>query len=216
MDESVIAKRAPQESVSPVTRRQQLNVARIEEVSVAPTLDAPPEWTIPVVKVPGLRIVDRVNDPHDLRALAPLAKRWAEYRYVAAEETSRKRTARRAPRSDRRFRLSVAWSQTASDARQVMAWLMARCSIPLKPRIGPAGQRLGDVAFASARMHTIYLVRGNVFVRVVSIGRSPASAEPLARETDAAILANWSSAPLPKKPQRRPPEGPPPTDKSSA
>jgi hypothetical protein len=185
----MIAKRAPQEPASPVTRRQRIHFARIEEVAVPPTVDAPPDWIIPVVKLPGLRIYDRVNDPHDLRALSRLTERWVEYRYVAATEPSREGEAGRdVPKGDRRFRVSVAWSRTASDARQVMAWLMTRCSDPLKPMLGPAGQRLGDVAFTSARMRGIYLVRGNVFVRVVSIGRAPASAEPLARGTDAAIL----------------------------
>jgi len=210
----MIAKRAPQEPVSPVTRRQQIHVAQIEKGAVPPTIDAPPDWTIPVVKVPGLRIFDRVNDPHDLRSLAPLAERWVEYRYVAAAEPSRERAARRdVPKGDRRFGLSVCWSRTASDARQVMAWLMTRCADPLKPMLGPDGQRLGDVAFASARMRAIFLVRGNVFVRVVSIGRAPASAEPLARATDAAILSTSSSPPPPDKPNRERPEDRPPSEK---
>ena len=141
-----------------------------------------------MVKLPGLRIYDQVNDPHDLVALAPLAARWAEYRYVAAETSGEQAAQRDVPNADRRFRLSVAWSRTASDARQVMAWLMTRYSEPLEPILGPTGQRLGDVAFAAAGMSTIFLVRGNVFVRAISTGRTPASAEPLARLTDAAIL----------------------------
>lgn len=196
----MIDKRSPQEPLSPVTRRQQVNVARLGKVAAPPTVDAPADWTIPVVKVPGLRIVDRVDDPFDLRALAPLAERWAEFRYVAAAEPGRERTARRSiPKRERRFRLSVCWSRTASDARQVMAWLITRCADPLKPMLVPDGQRLGDVAFASAKMHAIFFVRGNVFVRVVSIGRAPAPAEPLARATDAAILKSASSPPPPEK-----------------
>jgi hypothetical protein len=211
----MIDKRAPQEPASPVTRRQKIHFARIEEVAVPPTVDAPLDWIIPVVKVPGLRIYDRVNDPPDLLALAPFAARWAEYRYVAAVETSRERGAGRdIPKADRRFRLSVAWSRTASDARQVMAWLMTRYSEPLKPMLGPAGQRLGDVAFASARMRAVFLVRGNVFVRVVSTGRAPASAEPLARGTDSAILR--ASPPPSDEPKGQRPAGRPPSGQSGA
>ena len=202
----MITKRAPQEPVSPVTRRQQIHVARIEEVAIPPTVEAPPDWIIPVVKLPGLRIYDRVNDPHDLVALAPLAARWAEYRYVAAAETSGEQAAQRdVPKADRRFRLSVAWSRTASDARQVMAWLMTRCSAPLEPILGPTGQRLGDVAFAAEEMSTIFLVRGNVFVRAVSTGRTPASAEPLARGTDAAILRTSTDRTTPSGESGAPP-----------
>src|SRR5262245_57180754 len=172
------AKRAPQERASPVARRQQLQAARIEEVTVSSTVDAPPEWTIPVIKVPGLRMYDRVNDPRDLIAFGPLVARSVEYRYVAASDTSREPPAQRdVPKGDVQFRLSVACSRTASDARQVMAWLMTRYSEPLTPVLDSAGERLGDVAFASATKCAIYLVRGNVFVRVLSTGRNAASAE---------------------------------------
>lgn len=173
------AKHAPQERPSPVVRRQQMQAARIEEVKITTTADAPSDWSIPVVKVPGLRMYDRVNDPRDLLAFAPLVTRCVEYRYVAASEKGREPV---------QFRVSVACGRTAEDARQVMAWLMTRYSEPLTPVPGAAGQRLGDVAFASATMCTIFLVRGNVFVRVVSVGRAAASAEPLALAADAAIL----------------------------
>lgn len=137
------------------------------------------------IAIEGFEIYDRVDNPPHLAALGSLGGKSAGFAYVATGRR-RKRAQRR---EDLRFRLSTAWFKTAARARDAMAWLMTRNNEPLRPLSVGLG-KLGDAAFATPNQRTVYLVRGNIVARVVSIGTTLIPAGPIAERVDAVNRRN--------------------------
>jgi hypothetical protein len=135
---------------------------------------------VPPVTIEGFRVYDEVQNPSHLAALGSLISRSAGFRYVS---TVKRNNAKHS--SDKRFRLSMAWSKTTDQAREALAWLMTRNAEPLTPLKVTGARKLGGVAFATPNQRTVYLVSGNSIARVASIGRTLVPTGRIAERVDA-------------------------------
>ena len=180
-----------------------------------PQLFPEPDRILPI-PIEGFRVVDRVDAPARLAALAPLVSSWVEFWYVAASDGDDVGDRHR-PGSKidpRQFKIAVGWSPTAAAAQDAMAWLMVRATAPL-PAFPREGEKIGDAALGSPDGRVVYMVRGNVLVQVASVGETAAPTEMIARSADQAILSNWSNLPGAGGPQG-PRPAVPPSGKSGA
>jgi hypothetical protein len=134
----------------------------------------------------GFRLVRRVDAPARLAALAPLVSGSAEFWYVSTSDRPEKN------RGARHFKIAVAWSPNPEAAQKAMAWLMVRTNAPL-PVFPPKKAKLGDAAHGSARDSVVYMVRGNVLIQLVGVGKTQLPAELIAQQADQAIQADWSN-----------------------
>ena len=135
------------------------------------------------IEVPGFRVYDRVDSPSQFVSLGPLVSASAGFGYVASRNA--RPGAKRRP--DQRFRVSVAWSRTADQAREALAWLMTRNDQPLTLVKGADKRKVGDAVFATPGQRVAYLVHGNVSARIVSIGKTPVATGPIAERLDAVV-----------------------------
>ena len=144
----------------------------------------PPQYfepeVVPPVEIDGFWVYDSVANPSHLAALGSLISRSAVFKYAAAVKPNRTTHL-----SDKRFRVSMAWSKTTKDARAALAWLMTRNAEPLTLMKVTGSRKLPGVAFATPDQRTVYLVSGNAVVRVASIGRTLVPAGPIAERVDA-------------------------------
>jgi hypothetical protein len=169
------------------------------------------------VPIDGFQVVQRVDGPARLAALAPLVSSSVEYWYVAAPDDGMAGGQRRGGRKvDRRqFRMAVCWSPTPTAAQDALAWLMVRTNTRLQSFPTAKKAKVGDATHGSAHGSVVYMVRGNVLVQVASVGKTVAPTEVIARLADKAILSGWSSPP-PDEPKGQRPAGRPPSGKSGA
>lgn len=159
-----------------VEKLQQDFRQQIDAVSPPISIDYPLPDVIMPIAVAGFRVYDRVDNPSQLVALGPLVSASAGFAYVASRNTRSGATRR----PDQRFRISVAWSQTADQAREALAWLMTRNDQPLALVKGADQRKVGDAVFATPGQRVAYLVQGNVSARIVSIGQTPVATGPIA------------------------------------
>jgi hypothetical protein len=61
------------------------------------------------------------------------------------------------------------------------------------PVFPPKKAKLGDAAHGSARDSVVYMVRGNVLIQLVGVGKTQLPAELIAQQADQAIQADWSN-----------------------
>jgi hypothetical protein len=158
------------------------------------------------IEVAGFRVYDRVDNPSQLASLGPLVSASAAFEYVASRDA--RPGAKHRP--DQRFRVSMAWSRTAGQARDALAWLMARNDQPLTLVKGAGQGKVGDAVFATPGQRVAYLVQGNVSARIVSIGQTPVATGRIAERLDAVVRrgAPHSQGP-PDAKQALPPPKPP-------
>lgn len=141
-----------------------------------------PDVIMPIA-FPGFRVYDKVDNPSQFASLGPLVSASAGFAYVASQNT--RPGAKRRP--DQRFRVSLAWSPTADDAREALAWLMTRNDQPLALNRGTGQRRVGGATYTSLGQRAAYFVQGNVFAKVVSIGRTLVPAGPIAERVAANV-----------------------------
>jgi hypothetical protein len=116
----------------------------------------PPSVSPPVL--PGFTLYDRVDNPRQWAKLGSLVTRSADFFYVATGEEERG--------TDRRLRLSVAYSDSVAKARDAIAWILAQTQARVSLETGS-----GDLALASLRNSALYLIRDNAITRVLNVGR---------------------------------------------
>ena len=166
-----------------IERLQQEFQQQIDAVSPRIAIAYPLPDVIMPIAFPGFRVYDRVDNPSQFASLGPLVSASAGFAYVA----SRNPRPGAKKRPDQRFRVSVAWSPTAKQAREALAWLMTRNDQPLTLVKGAGQQKVGDAAFATPGQRVTYLVQGNVSARIVSIGQTPVATDRIAASVDAVV-----------------------------
>jgi hypothetical protein len=132
--------------------------------------------------IPGFHVYKQFDISH-LTELGPLVTAYAGFAYTV----NRSGLVGENFDPDRRFRISVGWSANANDAREALAWLMTRTD-RLLPPFKRRRSKLGDAAFATPDQEVVFLVRGNVFARLVNTGRILIPMGPIAERVDRAIL----------------------------
>jgi hypothetical protein len=155
----------------------------------------PPRILAP--QIDGFRVVQRLDNPARLAALAPLVSASAEFLYVADGKPGNNNRSSK-PKVDRRqFKLAVSWSPTPAKALDALAWLMVRTPAHLSEFPGKMKQKVGDLARGSARDGVVYLLRGNVLAHVARVGEALPPTETIAQHMDKAILDHWSAPKAP-------------------
>ncbi len=139
-------------------RRYQRIRADLDRLIRAEGLAGPPDLSPPAL--PGFTLYGRFENPRQWERLGSLVTRSADFFYVATGERDRAK--------DRRLRLSAAYSDSAVQARDAFAWMLAQTRARVSLMARP-----GDLALATLRNSAMYLIRGNALVRAVNVGRNP-------------------------------------------
>jgi hypothetical protein len=144
-------------------RRYERIRADLDQLGPAGDAAGPRDLRPPVL--PGFALYDVVENPRQWANLGPLVTRSVDYFYVAAGED--------ADREDRRLRLSVAYSDSATKARDALAWMLAQA-----PARAPF-EAHGGLTVAMLRNSAMYLIRGNTLARALNVGRDNVQLESL-------------------------------------
>ena len=137
-------------------RRYERIRADIDRLNPTGGVVGKPELRSPLL--PDFTLYDRIEDPRQWTNLGRLVTRSADFFYVATGERDRGQ--------DRRLRLSVAYSDSETKARDALAWMLAQTQarVELVARDG--------LAFATLRNSAVYMIRGNALTRAVNVGRN--------------------------------------------
>jgi hypothetical protein len=90
-----------------------------------------------------------------------------------------------------RIALTVMWYITVEDAHEGLIDVLANCMHPNVPRLDAQGRRIGDIGFGNVNdaATDLFFTRGNVLIRVQSVGNPDVSVTAFAETIDEQIVS---------------------------